>query len=197
MRICTSIPCAPHIPFLILEAFKNVEADMIDILGAQDLCIPRQHLSKVIVIALVAVALLSAPEVTGQKNLSGPDPAREIGLPSVTAAAVPFYPSTARIARIEGIVHLKITTNGQNVIAVAIEDGNTILASAAESNVKTWEFNRHAPLTFGVTFTYKLVGELKGNSDGPTVTLRFPTAAEITDTAIRLSDPAPDPRPQR
>jgi hypothetical protein len=55
-----------------------------------------------------------------------------------------------------------------------------VLATAAEKNVRTWQFAIHEPTAFTVTYGYKLVSEWKGDPDNPSVVLRFPTAVEIS-----------------
>ncbi len=141
-----------------------------------------------------AVLLLCSGMLVGQ-NKPGAEQQMKVAPPSVAAAAVPLYPPLARMARIEGVVHVKITTDGHKVIATQPEDGHKMLAAAAESNAKTWEFATHEPTTFTVTYQYKLVAESKENPYGPTVILRLPTEVEVITTPIFISDPAPDPRP--
>lgn len=114
----------------------------------------------------------------------------KVALPSITSAEVPLYPSIARLANVEGVVHVKITTDGHRVTTAQAEDGPKILAAAAEKNVQTWEFAPHQPTTFTVTYSYKLVTKLDAHENNPRVLLRLPTEIEI-DTSRRLpiSDP--------
>jgi hypothetical protein len=77
-----------------------------------------------------------------------------IALPMVAAAAVPLYPPLARVAHVQGIVHVKMTTDGHRVIVTHAEDGHKVLAAAAEENARTWEFATHEPTTFTVTYHY-------------------------------------------
>jgi hypothetical protein len=104
----------------------------------------------------------------------------KVALPMVAGAAVPLYPPLARVARIEGVVHVKITTDGHRVITAHVEDGHKLLAAAAEENARTWEFATHEPTTFTVTYRYKLDAKLKGSPNNPTVVLRLPTEVEIS-----------------
>jgi len=57
---------------------------------------------------------------------------------------------------------VKITSDGESVRDVEAETGHPLLRAAAVDNVRTWEFDAHAPGTFRVTFRYKL---LDGNTD--------------------------------
>jgi outer membrane biosynthesis protein TonB len=78
-------------------------------------------------------------------------------LPEVTDHATPVYPPLARQARIQGRVHLQITTDGHAVIDVASKDGHPLLAGQAEANVRTWKFVDHVPGTFEVTFKFGIL----------------------------------------
>jgi hypothetical protein len=103
-----------------------------------------------------------------------------IALPRVASAQVPLYPPLARVANVEGVVHVKVTTDGHRVVSTRIEDGNKLLADSAEDNAKTWQFALHEPATFTVTYTYKLLTKWKGDPENPIVVLRFPTDVEIS-----------------
>jgi hypothetical protein len=104
----------------------------------------------------------------------------KVALPMVAGAAVPLYPPLARVTRIQGIVHVKITTDGHRVITVHVEGGHKLLAAAAEENARTWQFATHEPTTFTVTYHYKLDAKLKSSPNNPTVVLRLPTEVEVT-----------------
>jgi hypothetical protein len=103
-----------------------------------------------------------------------------VALPMIASAQVPLYPPAARHANVEGVVHLKITTDGHRVVATHIDDGHKLLATAAEENARTWQFSLHEPTTFTVTYTYKLVENWKGDPNNPAVVLRFPTEVEVS-----------------
>ena len=109
------------------------------------------------------------------------------GVPTVAAAAVPLYPPLARSARLQGVVHVKVNTNGEQVIAAQALDGNRLLAVAAEENARTWKFAKHLPTSFTLTYRYKIDPE--GNPNYPLVVLRFPAEIEVTTAPLVLSDP--------
>jgi len=111
-----------------------------------------------------------------------------VALPMVARAAVPLYPPLARAAHVQGVVHVKITTDGHRVSDTHVEDGHKLLAAAAEENARTWEFATHEPTTFTVTYHYILDAKLKGNPNNPTVVLRFPTEVEISSLPISQLD---------
>jgi hypothetical protein len=103
-----------------------------------------------------------------------------VALPMVASAQVPLYPPVARRANVEGVVHLKITTDGHRVVSTQVEDGHKLLAAAAEENARTWQFSLHEPTTFTVTYSYKLLTRWKGDPNNPAVVLRFPTEVEVS-----------------
>ncbi len=102
-----------------------------------------------------------------------------VALPMVTSAQVPLYPPTARLANVEGVVHLKATTDGHHVVSIQVEDGHKLLADFAEENLRTWQFSPHTPTTFTVTYTYKLVTDLEPSQNNPRVILNLPSAVEV------------------
>lgn len=59
-------------------------------------------------------------------------------LPNVTAAELPLYPPLARAARIAGTVTLRVVTDGERVADVTVQDGQPMLAMAAQDNIKAW-----------------------------------------------------------
>src|ERR1700687_1115048 len=72
-----------------------------------------------------------------------------VALPRVSAAAVPLYPHGAVRANIEGIVQVKVTTDGHRVVtATADKRSARLLAQAAEANARTWAFDIHEPTSF-------------------------------------------------
>ena len=105
----------------------------------------------------------------------------KVALPRVSAAGVPLYPVQAYISNIQGMVRLRVTTDGRQVTEIHVEEGQNPLAEAAEENLRTWRFQTHEPTTFTVTYTYKLVAKWKGDPYNPTVVLRLPTEVEISN----------------
>ncbi|HXN51631.1 MAG TPA: hypothetical protein VN943_06815 [Candidatus Acidoferrum sp.] len=137
-----------------------------------------------LVLALVSMAY---PTAVAQES--------KVALPRVAGAAVPLYPPLARAAHVQGIVHVKVTTDGQRAVATHAEDGPKLLAAAAEENARTWQFAVHEPTTFTVTYHYKLVAGMKGNPDNPEVVLRLPTEVEVRTLPMPpIADPSPDKR---
>ena len=77
-------------------------------------------------------------------------------MPQVTRWDVPYYPPLARAAKVEGVVRIKVTTDGQAVQKVETLEGHALLAEATIKNVKSWRFATAAPTTFTATYTFKL-----------------------------------------
>jgi hypothetical protein len=130
--------------------------------------------------AVLMVVVVSVVAATAQES--------KVALPMVAGAAVPLYPPLARTARVEGVVHVKVTTDGHRVIDAHVEDGHKILATAAVDNARTWQFATHRPTTFTVTYYYKLDAKLE--EPNQTVVLRFPTEVEISTPLPQLNSSA-------
>jgi TonB family protein len=117
-------------------------------------------------------------------------------LPSVTSASVPLYPRITQQAHIEGVVRLRISTDGNRVASVEVQSGQPMLAQAAQENVKTWQFEPHSPTTFEVTFRYKLLPskcDAECNCDSaekPSVLLQLPAEVEVNAKELMVCDPA-------
>jgi outer membrane biosynthesis protein TonB len=103
----------------------------------------------------------------------------KVALPMVLSAQVPLYPQTARTANVQGIVHIRVETDGQRVTSAQAEDGNQLLSAPAEKNVKTWQFSLHKPTTFTVTYKYRLVDDIEASQNNPRVLLKLPTEVEV------------------
>jgi outer membrane biosynthesis protein TonB len=105
-------------------------------------------------------------------------------LPSVYAAAAPIYPHVARMANLQGVVPVKVVTDGHDVTSTSVEnqDANPVLAKAAQENAQTWKFAAGEPVTFTVTYRYILLAilkDIKSNAGNSKVVLRFPTDVEV------------------
>jgi hypothetical protein len=117
-------------------------------------------------------------------------------LPVVTSASVPMYPRTPRIAHIDGVVRLRLSTDGARVSSMDVESGPPMLAQAAQENVRTWLFEKHSPTTFDVTFHYTLLPtkcDSECNCDdlgNGTAILRLPTEIEVSANEVMTCDPA-------
>lgn len=104
----------------------------------------------------------------------------QVSLPTLVSVHVPRYPQVAQFAKVEGVVNIRVTTDGRRVVSTQIEDGHKLLAEPAERNVRTWEFSAHEPTTFTVTYTFKLIENWQGDPNNPIVVLRLPTEVEVS-----------------
>jgi hypothetical protein len=121
----------------------------------------------------VAVALLSG-------SLAGVAQQKPV-FPMVSFAEVPLYPPIARVAKVQGVVHLTVETDGHRVIRTTVQSGAKVLADAAEKNAQSWKFTDHGPTSFAVTYVYKLVTDIKPAQNNPRIILRLPTEVEIDE----------------
>jgi TonB family protein len=102
--------------------------------------------------------------------------------PVVISGEIPFYPPLSNMARIQGEVRLRVTTDGSGVTSVAVESGQPMLAKAAQDNVRTWKFEPHGPTSFSTLFAYRLREEPNCKTDksgNGEVHLNLPTQVEI------------------
>jgi TonB family protein len=139
-------------------------------------------------VAAMAMLFLSLPSATAQQS-AAPSP-------KVMSASVPFYPQLARQTRIQGVVTLRVSTDGKKIAAVEGESGPRLLVQAAKDNLKTWEFEPHAPTNFQVTFRYTLFvpecdSECKCDSgQKESVLLQLPSNVELSADTLLTCDPA-------
>lgn len=155
---------------------------------------PRQRSSSLI----LGILLLSACSPAQDKPAES-----KLDLPKVIDASAPFYPPLAQQARIQGVVTLRVSTDGKRVSAVEAESGHPILVEAATTNVKTWEFKPHAPTAFETTFRYRLLDvkcdpQCKCESvEKEAVVLQLPSSVEVSAAVLMLCDPAVQVRRNR
>jgi hypothetical protein len=121
---------------------------------------------------------------------------KERALPNIASANVPFYPRIPQVAHIEGVVRLRISTDGTQASSIKVESGQPMLAQAAKENVMTWRFEQHNPTTFEATFRYRLLPskcDSECNCDSPErdlVRLNLPSDIEVAAKELLTCDPA-------
>ena len=136
-----------------------------------------------------------------QATLNGPVQPRQ-QLPTVKSGDMPLYPPLARLAHIEGTVKLRVSTDGDRVTAVTVEEGQPMLAKAAEANVRTWQFVNQNPTVFEATFAFHLLGQTDCEplSNNGKITLSLPDQIDViapaaafvgcdSDAGLDLSEP--------
>lgn len=112
---------------------------------------------------------------------------------TVETMQVPHYPPLARASGIDGVVEVKVATDGSRAIDTQVQSGHKLLAGEAEANVQTWRFSAHDATNFKVTYRYRLVESSTDDPPGrPTVILRLPGYVEVRSVALVISDPAPE-----
>jgi len=102
----------------------------------------------------------------------------------------------ARQTRIQGVVTLRVSTDGKQVSAVDAANRPPLLVKAAKENVKTWQFEPHTGTKFEITFHNRLLPvecDSDCNCDSEekeSVLLQLPTHAEVSAKQYMLCDPA-------
>ena len=125
----------------------------------------------IIFLSILLTAERSAPTVIEESSL---------GFPSVAHADVPLYPPIARVANVDGVVKVKVTTDGHRVVNTEVEpNANPLLARAAQENLRSWEFAVHEAASFTVTYRYMIVDDIDARQENPTVVLKLPTEVEV------------------
>jgi hypothetical protein len=74
---------------------------------------------------------------------TSPAQTSEQALPVVIDGKMPIYPVMARCARIQGVVTVKVTTDGKKVTALGEGSGPPMLVKFVKENISTWEFLQH------------------------------------------------------
>ena len=118
------------------------------------------------------------------------------GVPLVTTGAMPLYPRPALAAHIQGIVKLRVTTDGEKVASVETESGPPMLVKAAKENVLTWKFDEHKPTTFVTTFEYVIEREAKCGFSNGVSTLKLPLEVRISSKGVQTCDPVEEIKPR-
>jgi hypothetical protein len=116
-------------------------------------------------------------------------------LPLVVAGEMPLYPIMARAARVQGVVKIKVTTNGKKVTAAEVESGPPMLAKFAKKNILTWEFNAHKPTTFVTTFDYVIEEPAQCDYTNAALTLKLPLEVRISVKGLKTCDPSAKIKP--
>lgn len=111
-------------------------------------------------------------------------------LPLVIAGKMPLYPTMARLARIQGVVKIKVKTDGEKVSSLDAESGPPMLVRFAKENILTWEFVKHKPTTFVTTFEYVIEGPDQCIYTNGTSVLNLPLEVRISAKGLMTCDPS-------
>ena len=141
--------------------------------------------------ALAAILL-----AVGGGLLGFPAQQKKEPLPKVLSALAPLYPRIAAAARIQGVVTLRVSTDGKHVVAFDAESGPALLVQTTKGNIKTWEFEQHKPTSFEIKFRYRLTnyhcdsGCNCTSDEKESVLLQLPDSVELIATTQMECDPA-------
>jgi len=111
-------------------------------------------------------------------------------LPVIVAGAMPSYPLIAVHAHIEGVVKIKVTTNGEAISNLESISGPAMLVAAARETIQTWKFVKHHPTQFVASFTYRISGTAHCEFTNPTIVTHLPLEVEITSDGLQTCDPS-------
>jgi Gram-negative bacterial TonB protein C-terminal len=89
----------------------------------------------------------------------------DTALPIVTAFECPKYPSKAQSMHLQGMVELRITTDGHRATHIEVLPSHPILSEEAIKNVRTWTFADHKATSFVVAYYYTLEEHYKDKKD--------------------------------
>lgn len=110
-------------------------------------------------------------------------------LPLVTAGTIPLYPRLALLARIQGVVKIKVTTDGKRVLSFNSESGPAMLVKAAKENIQTWEFDEHKPTSFVTTFEYRIEEPAHCGFKSGSAILHIPLEVDVSANGLQTCDP--------
>ena len=117
--------------------------------------------------------------------------------PLVIAGKMPLYPLIAVHAGVQGIVKIRVTTDGRKVISVEAESGPAMLVKVAKESISTWEFAEHKPTTFVTTFEYMIEEPAECYFSNSVAVLKLPLEVRISTKGLQTCDPAADIKPHR
>jgi hypothetical protein len=117
-------------------------------------------------------------------------------LPLVIAGKMPLYPIMPRLARVEGVVKIRVTTDGEKVTSFEAESGPPMLVKFAKENILTWEFVKHKPTTFITTFEYVIGGPDQCMYSNGASVLNLPLEIRISAKGLKTCDPAVEIKPK-
>ena len=109
---------------------------------------------------------------------------------------MPLYPIIARAARIQGVVKIKVTTDGRKATSFDMESGPAMLVRSTEENIMTWKFFEHTPTSFVTIFTYAIEGPEHCEYTNSSSVLHLPQEARISAEGLKTCDPEIEIKPR-
>jgi hypothetical protein len=116
-------------------------------------------------------------------------------VPLVIAGKMPLYPLTALHVGVQGVVKVRVTTDGKKVTSLEAESGPAMLVKFAEENIRTWEFTDHKPTTFVTTFEYVIEEPAECYFSNSVAVLKLPLEVRISTKGLKTCDPAAEIKP--
>ncbi len=116
-------------------------------------------------------------------------------LPLVIAGNMPLYPPTALHVRIQGVVRVRVTTDGKKVISMSDESGPPMLVRFTKENILTWKFAEHKATTFVTTFEYAIDEPAQCEFSNSVSVLSLPLKVRISAKGLKTCDPAVEINP--
>lgn len=117
-------------------------------------------------------------------------------LPVIIAGEMPLYPLVANHAWIQGVVKIKVTTDGEKVTSLKAESGPPMLVQAAKENILTWRFLKHKPTTFVTTFEYVIESSDQCMFSNSTSVLNLPLKIRISTKGVDTCESGTGNKPQ-
>jgi hypothetical protein len=121
--------------------------------------------------------------------------AREV--PLLSAGTVPLYPRMSLAARVQGVVKIRVTTDGKKVSSVEAESGPPMLVAAAKESILAWQFETHKPTTFETTFEYVIEEPAECYFSNSVAVLKLPLEVRISTKGLKTCDPAAETKPRQ
>lgn len=118
-------------------------------------------------------------------------------LPLVIAGKMPLYPLTALHVGVQGVVKIKVTTDGKKVTSLEAESGPAMLVKFAKENILTWEFTEHKPSKFVTTFEYVIETPAECEFSNNVSVLRLPLEIHVSAKGLKTCDPATETKPHQ
>ncbi len=116
----------------------------------------------------------------------------ESSLPKVIHSDPIVYPPLARQVRVQGDVHMRVSTDGNHVRNVTVISGPALLIPVATTYVLSWQFEPHEPLSFEAVLHFSFP-ELNCSPDAGTTTLIHPSEVKIVAPSFLPCRPIPNP----
>ena len=118
-------------------------------------------------------------------------------VPLLSAGIVPLYPRMALAARVQGVVKIRVTTDGKKVSSVEAESGPPMLVAAAKEIILAWKFETHKPTTFETTFEYVIEEPAECYFSNNVAVLKLPLEVRITTKGLKTCDPTAETKPRQ